>query len=159
MDPKHMSSRVLLRHHRHHLDFASHSDVDPISLQYGARVLSPPSLAVAVAVVGLFDDRIKPSLDPNAIRRQKWGEKKLENGVNRSFSSGGGTLISFTLSVEPEPEPNSEPETPNPNDDPRSQIFRLQFPKQSATLALDKWVGEGKTVAQSELRQIAKDLN
>ncbi|ONK55092.1 uncharacterized protein A4U43_UnF7690 [Asparagus officinalis] len=24
---------------------------------------------------------------------------------------------------------------------------------------LDKWVGEGKTVAQSELRQIAKDLN
>ncbi|ONK74160.1 uncharacterized protein A4U43_C03F3380 [Asparagus officinalis] len=77
----------------------------------------------------------------------------------RSFSSGGGTPISFTLSVEPEPEPDSEPETPSPNDDLRSRIFRLRFPKRSATSALDKWVGEGNTVAQSELRQIAKDLN
>ncbi|XP_008806388.3 pentatricopeptide repeat-containing protein At5g27460-like [Phoenix dactylifera] len=43
-------------------------------------------------------------------------------------------------------------------DDLRSRLFRLRFPKRSATAALDKWVGEGRKVTASDLRQIAKDL-
>ncbi|KAG6495868.1 hypothetical protein ZIOFF_043698 [Zingiber officinale] len=43
-------------------------------------------------------------------------------------------------------------------DDLRSRIFRLRLPKRSAMDALDRWVGEGRTVTASELREITKDL-
>ncbi|KAJ6843416.1 putative pentatricopeptide repeat-containing protein, mitochondrial [Iris pallida] len=70
------------------------------------------------------------------------------------FSSG--TPISFTLSFEPEPDP--EPASPAPDEDLRTRIFRLRFPKRSATAALERWAGEGRKVTQSELRDIAKEL-
>ncbi|RZS10784.1 hypothetical protein BHM03_00042059 [Ensete ventricosum] len=67
---------------------------------------------------------------------------------SRSFSSV--LPKSDGLSVEEEPA--------DPEDDLRSRVFRLRLPKRSATAALDRWVGEGRTVSASELRQIAKDL-
>ncbi|XP_042508027.1 pentatricopeptide repeat-containing protein At5g09450, mitochondrial isoform X1 [Macadamia integrifolia] len=45
-----------------------------------------------------------------------------------------------------------------PPDDLKSRIFRLRFPKRSATAAMRKWVGEGNKVTLSELRQISKEL-
>lgn len=51
-----------------------------------------------------------------------------------------------------------EEEPADPEDDLRSRVFRLRLPKRSATAALDRWVGEGRAVSASELRQIAKDL-
>ncbi|URE49161.1 PPR repeat [Musa troglodytarum] len=51
-----------------------------------------------------------------------------------------------------------EEEPADPEDDLRSRVFRLRLPKRSATAALDRWVGEGRAVSSSELRQMAKDL-
>ncbi|XP_074558900.1 pentatricopeptide repeat-containing protein At5g09450, mitochondrial isoform X2 [Curcuma longa] len=51
-----------------------------------------------------------------------------------------------------------EEESAAPVDDLRSRIFRLRFPKRSAIDALDRWVGEGRTVTASELREITKVL-
>ncbi|XP_008812226.1 pentatricopeptide repeat-containing protein At5g09450, mitochondrial [Phoenix dactylifera] len=66
----------------------------------------------------------------------------------RCFSSGPSR--GEALAVEEEPT--------GPPDDLRSRLFRLRFPKRSATAALDKWVGEGRKVTTTELRQIAQDL-
>ncbi|OAY76002.1 Pentatricopeptide repeat-containing protein, mitochondrial [Ananas comosus] len=44
------------------------------------------------------------------------------------------------------------------NDDLRSRIFRLRFAKRSATAALERWAGEGRSATAVELRQIARDL-
>ncbi|PIA51968.1 hypothetical protein AQUCO_01000087v1 [Aquilegia coerulea] len=49
-------------------------------------------------------------------------------------------------------------EIPKKDDDLKSRIFRLRFPKRSATNTLEKWVAEGNTVTITELRNIAKDL-
>lgn len=51
-----------------------------------------------------------------------------------------------------------EEEPAAPVDDLRSRIFRLRFPKRSAMETLNRWVGEGRTVTASELREITKDL-
>ncbi|KAF5187391.1 Pentatricopeptide repeat-containing protein [Thalictrum thalictroides] len=49
-------------------------------------------------------------------------------------------------------------EIPKKDDDLKSRIFRLRFPKRSATNILEKWVAEGNKITISELRNIAKDL-
>ncbi|XP_010942641.3 pentatricopeptide repeat-containing protein At5g27460 [Elaeis guineensis] len=66
----------------------------------------------------------------------------------RPFFSGPSRAEAVAI----EEEPAARPE------DLRSRLFRLRFPKRSATVVLDKWVGEGRKVTASELRQIAKDL-
>ncbi|XP_020580922.1 pentatricopeptide repeat-containing protein At5g27460 [Phalaenopsis equestris] len=43
-------------------------------------------------------------------------------------------------------------------DDLRSRIFRLRFPKRSATAVIEKWVAEGRKASSQELRRIAMDL-
>ncbi|XP_020706068.1 pentatricopeptide repeat-containing protein At5g27460 [Dendrobium catenatum] len=43
-------------------------------------------------------------------------------------------------------------------DDLRSRIFRLRFPKRSATVVIDKWIAEGRKATAPELRKIARDL-
>ncbi|KAL0917101.1 hypothetical protein M5K25_012147 [Dendrobium thyrsiflorum] len=43
-------------------------------------------------------------------------------------------------------------------DDLRSRIFRLRFPKRSATVVIDKWIAEGRKATVPELRKIARDL-
>ncbi|CAA6659483.1 unnamed protein product [Spirodela intermedia] len=45
-----------------------------------------------------------------------------------------------------------------PEDSLRDRIFRLRFPKRSATVALEKWVGEGGNVTAGELRRISREL-
>ncbi|XP_065047896.1 pentatricopeptide repeat-containing protein At5g27460-like [Musa acuminata AAA Group] len=67
---------------------------------------------------------------------------------SRPFSSGPPT--SEVLAV--------EEGTAASEDNLRSRIFRLRLPKRSATDALDRWSGEGRTVTASGLRQITKDL-
>lgn len=44
------------------------------------------------------------------------------------------------------------------SDDLRSRIFRLKFPKRSATSAIEKWIAEGRKATAPELRSIARDL-
>ncbi|XP_077214322.1 pentatricopeptide repeat-containing protein At5g27460-like isoform X2 [Tasmannia lanceolata] len=72
------------------------------------------------------------------------GEKNLP----RPFSSGA-----FKIDESPSPSDSSVSD-----EDLKTRIFRLRFPKRSATTVLDRWVGEGKKITISELRQIAKDL-
>ncbi|OVA15265.1 Pentatricopeptide repeat [Macleaya cordata] len=72
---------------------------------------------------------------------------RLEKTSARSFSSG-----SITMDDDLE-----EPQESRDNDL-KSRIFRLRFPKRSATTAIQKWVDEGNKVTLSELRQLAKDL-
>ncbi|KAF3773783.1 Pentatricopeptide repeat-containing protein [Nymphaea thermarum] len=43
-------------------------------------------------------------------------------------------------------------------DDLRSRVFQLGTPRRSAAAAIEKWIGEGGTVEQSELRGIVKQL-
>ena len=45
-----------------------------------------------------------------------------------------------------------------PEGDLRSRIFRLRFPKRSATEAVERWVEEGGKVSVQELRQITREL-
>lgn len=45
-----------------------------------------------------------------------------------------------------------------PQLDLKSRIFKLRFPKRSATDALDRWVQEGGKVSVSELRNITTEL-
>ncbi|XP_043711145.1 pentatricopeptide repeat-containing protein At5g27460 isoform X1 [Telopea speciosissima] len=68
-----------------------------------------------------------------------------EKGLWRSLSSGALTSEEFE-------------ESPSPTGDLKSWIFKLRFPKRSATAAIQKWIGEGNKVTLSELRQISKDL-
>ncbi|XP_059631280.1 pentatricopeptide repeat-containing protein At5g27460 [Cornus florida] len=44
------------------------------------------------------------------------------------------------------------------NDELKSRIFRLIFPRRSATTVLQNWVDEGRRVSVSELRRICKQL-
>ncbi|XP_015893481.3 pentatricopeptide repeat-containing protein At5g09450, mitochondrial [Ziziphus jujuba] len=82
--------------------------------------------------------------------RRKCGESSfLSNNsrsasISRFFSSGA--LSSDFL------------EDSRENEDLKSRIFRLRLPKRSATNVLQKWIGEGNSIAISELRQISKEL-
>ncbi|KAF8404672.1 hypothetical protein HHK36_009560 [Tetracentron sinense] len=69
-----------------------------------------------------------------------------EASVARTLSSGA--LGSDALEESPT----------SPEDDIKSRIFRLRFPKRSATTVLQKWIGEGNKLTISELRQISKEL-
>ncbi|KAI3961328.1 hypothetical protein MKX01_007042 [Papaver californicum] len=70
-----------------------------------------------------------------------------------SFSRASGSISSLNNHIEEESE-NQE------NDDNlKTRLFKLRFPKRSATTAIQKWVNEGNQVTLPELRQLAKDLN
>ncbi|MQM01999.1 hypothetical protein Taro_034763 [Colocasia esculenta] len=66
-------------------------------------------------------------------------------------------LVERAITTEALPSVFSTREDPG-EDDLKARIFRLRFPKRSATAAVEKWVGEGKKVMAAELRRIAGDL-
>ncbi|KAI3992898.1 hypothetical protein MKX01_034248 [Papaver californicum] len=70
-----------------------------------------------------------------------------------SFSKASFSSSSLNNHIEEESE-NQE------NDDNlKTRLFKLRFPKRSATTAIQKWINEGNQVTLPELRQLAKDLN
>ncbi|CAA7395795.1 unnamed protein product [Spirodela intermedia] len=89
----------------------------------------------------------------------------LRRCVSRNPSSTTGALSTgcFLRTVSSGPMRSADAgEVPTslalPEDSLRDRIFRLRFPKRSATVALEKWVGEGWNVTAGELRRISREL-
>ncbi|KAI3837279.1 hypothetical protein MKX03_013002 [Papaver bracteatum] len=68
------------------------------------------------------------------------------------FSPSSGSISSITNHIE-------EEESSENDDNLKTRLFKLRFPKRSATTAIQNWINEGNQVTLTELRQLAKDLN
>ncbi|RWW27257.1 hypothetical protein GW17_00008325 [Ensete ventricosum] len=111
------------------------------------RVGPPPSIK-GMATASLFAALLRRSRPRNPSAPTLRTSPFALLGSSRPFSSGPPR--SEVVAV--------EEETAAFEDNLRRRIFRLRLPKRSATDALDRWAGEGRTVTASELRQITKDL-
>lgn len=112
------------------------------------RHATPSELDQKMAAASLFADLLRQARPRNPIvtilRAFPLSLRQLSRPLSSDLANSQGLAV--------------EEESAAPVDDLRSRIFRLRFPKRSAIDALDRWVGEGRTVTASELREITKVL-